>query len=130
MSVNPKIVQLTSWSTSLRLPSRGGSDDTERTKTYVIYGVDEHGEEHVYAEFDNNEDFDEWRRTDPLAHDAWSRMFRALLDNPQTRDTVIKINLQSALDSGDTGTAFRLFTALSPDERRRLLGEAKEVEDD
>jgi hypothetical protein len=52
---------------------------------------------------------------------AQSAMFDHLLSNPSTRDMVIKINLQSALEEGDEETAIKLWNALSKSAKAELM---------
>ena len=48
-------------------------------------------------------------------------MFQHLLSSPKTRDTVIKINIQAALEKGDEETAIKLWNALSESAKSELM---------
>jgi hypothetical protein len=48
-------------------------------------------------------------------------MFDHLLSDPNTRDTLIKINIQAALEKGDEDTAIRLWNALSESAKAELM---------
>ena len=48
-------------------------------------------------------------------------MFHRLLSNPKTRDNVIKINLQSALEKGEEEMAIKLWNALSAWAKAQLM---------
>ena len=128
-SNRPDIVRLTHWATTIHVPPRAKKGELS-ARGYTVYGIDEEGEEHIYAEFDGEEAFHEWMDSDPLAVEARRRMFESLLKEPTTREAVIKINLKSALDAGDDETALELFRALSPDEQQRLLGKGENATDD
>ena len=67
------------------------------------------------------EQFEKWSKTDNLWSQAQSAMFARLLSDPSTRDTVIKINIQAALEKGDEYTAIRLWNALSESAKAELM---------
>jgi len=48
-------------------------------------------------------------------------MFDCLLSDQSTRDTVIKINIQAALEKGNEDTAIRLWNALSESAKAELM---------
>jgi hypothetical protein len=73
----------------------------------------------------SDEQFKKWSKTDPLWSQAQSAMFHRLLSNPRTRDTVIKINLQSALEKGDEKTAVKFWNALSESAKAKLMSKPK-----
>jgi hypothetical protein len=52
-----------------------------------------------------SEQFEEWSKADALWNQAQSAMLGRLLSDPGTRDTVIKINIQAALEKGNEETA-------------------------
>ncbi len=89
-------------------------------ENWTIYGVDAEGNERVYAQVPY-EQFEKWSKTDHLWKQAQSTMFDRLLSDPRTRDTVIKINIQAALEKGDKDTAIRLWNALSDSAKAELM---------
>ena len=104
-------IRLTRWSVTLPLPKKG-SDNPKKDGDTTIYGVDAEGNERVYRQVPS-ERWEEWSKTDPLWNQAQKAMFQHLLSHPSTRDTVIKINIQAALEKGDEETAIKLWNALS-----------------
>jgi len=115
----PPIIRLTRWETTLSLPKKG-SKAPENDGDTTLYGVDAEGNEKVYAQIPS-EQWEEWSTTDPLWREAQSAIFQHLLSDPKTRDTVIQINLQSALEKGDKETAVKLWNALSDSAKAKLM---------
>ena len=113
------IVRLTRWSVTLSLPKKG-INDPKKDGDKTIYGVDAEGNEKVYAQVPS-EQWEEWSKTDPLWNQAQKAMFQHLLSGPKTRDTVIKINIQTALEKGDEETAIKLWNALSESAKAELM---------
>jgi hypothetical protein len=113
------IIRLTRWSVALSWPKKG-SKDTKKDGDTTIYGVDAQGNEKVYAQV-SSERWEEWSKTDPLWNQAQKVMFQHLLSNPKTRDTVIKINIQAALEKGDEETVIKLWNALSESAKAELM---------
>ena len=99
-----------------------GSKVPEKDGDTTIYGVDAEGNEKIYAQVPS-EGWEEWSKTDPLWSQAQKTMFRCLLSDPKTRDTVIKINIQAALEKGDEETAIKLWNALSESAKVELMAE-------
>jgi hypothetical protein len=112
------IVRLTRWSVTLSLPKEG-INDPKKDGDKTIYGVDAEGNEKVYAQVPS-EQWEEWSKTDLLWNQAQKVMFQHLLSDPKTRDTVIKINIQAALEKGDEETAIELWNALSESAKAEL----------
>jgi len=100
--------------------SKKSSKAPPKGENWIIYGVDIEGNERVYAQVPY-EKFEEWAKTDHLWRQAQSAMFDSLLSDPRTRDTVIKINIQAALEKGDENTAIRLWNALSESAKAELM---------
>ena len=113
------IIRLTRWSVTLPLPKKG-SNDPKKDGDTTIYGVDAEGKERVYVQLPYKQ-FKKWSKTDSLWRQAQSAMFDRLLSDPSTRDTVIKINIQAALEKGDEGAAIRLWNALSDSAKAGLM---------
>ena len=113
------IIRLTRWSVTLPLPKKGSKDPKKDGDT-TIYGVDAEGNERVYVQVPS-ERWEEWSKTDPLWNQAQSAIFDRLLSDPSTRDTVIKINIQAALEKGDEDTAIKLWNALSESAKVELM---------
>jgi hypothetical protein len=113
------IVRLTRWSMILSLPEKGINDPKKDGDT-TIYGVDAEGNEKVYAQVPS-EQWEEWSKTDPLWNQAQKAMFRHLLSDPKTRDILIKINVQEALEKGDEEMANKLWNALSDSAKAELM---------
>ena len=113
------IIRLTRFEIQIALPKKADKEFPKET-IHTFYGVDAEGNERVYAQL-SNEQFKKWSKIDPLWHQAQSAMFDHLLSNPNTRDTVIKINLQSALEEGDEETAIKLWNALSKSAKAELM---------
>ena len=119
MKQESPIIRLTRWQVEASL-SKKASKDPPKGENWTIYGVDAEGNERVYAQVPY-EQFKEWSKTDHLWSQAQSAMFDRLLSNPSTRDTVIKINIQAALEKGDEDTAIRLWNALSESAKAELM---------
>jgi hypothetical protein len=117
------IVRVTRWSVMISLPKKGNKKP-EKHGDWTIYGVDAEGQEKVYAQI-RSEEWEQWSKTDPLWKEAQSDMFDHLLSNPKTRDLVIKINIQAALEKGDEDTAIKLWNALSESAKRELIAKSK-----
>ena len=113
------IIRLTHWQVEVSLPKKS-SKEPPKGENWTIYGVDAEGNERVYAQVPN-EQFEKWSKTDHLWRQAQSAMFGRLLSDPSTRDTVIKINIQAALEKGDKDTAIRLWNALSDSAKAELM---------
>jgi hypothetical protein len=113
------IIRLTRWQLEVSLSNKP-SKDPPKGKNWTIYGVDAEGNERVYAQVPY-EQFEKWSKTDHLWSQAQSAMFDRLLSDPSTRDTVIKINIQAALEKGDEDTAIRLWNALSESAKAELM---------
>ena len=111
------IQHISRWTANIKIDS----GDTR----WTFYGVDASGAEEVYAECATNEEFERFKGADPLWKEASGAMFRRLLDDPRTRDTVLKINIRAALDKGDRSTAIELIKALSPEALAEVLKQAK-----
>ncbi len=118
---NKPIVRLTSFSVR-HTPTGWGKNASSKSPHYTVYGVDEDGLERIYAEHTTEEEHSRWMNSDPLWKEYQGAMIKRLLDNPGTRDTVLQINIQGAINKGDYETAAELFMALSPETQRRVLG--------
>jgi hypothetical protein len=81
--------------------------------------------ERIYAQHDTEEDDRAWRKTDLLWKEAQGATIRMLLDDPRTRDTVLRINIAGALRDGDSEMAAKLFMLLSPAARDELIALAE-----
>ena len=114
------IIRLTRFEIQIALPKKADKESPKET-IHTFYGVDAEGNERVYAQLQSDEQFKKWSKIDPLWHQAQSVMFDHLLSNPSTRDTVIKINLKSALEKGDEKTAVKLWNALSASAKAKLM---------
>lgn len=121
------IIRLTRFQIQIHSPKKGSKEPHEDT-IHTFYGIDAEGNERVYAQLKSDKQFKKWSKTDPLYSQAQSAMFDHLLSNPNTRDTVIQINLQSALEKGDKETAINLWNALSDAAKAELMAntEAKQ----
>jgi hypothetical protein len=117
------IIRLTRWSVTLSLPEKGRKK-TEKDGDTTVYGVDAEGNESVYAQIPSKQ-WEKWSNTDPLWSEAQKAMFQHLLSDPGTRDTVIQINLQAALEKGDKETAVKLWNALSEPAKAKLMAKPK-----
>ena len=113
------IIRVTRWSETLSLPKKGSKASKKHGDT-TVYGVDAEGNEKVYAQVPSQQ-WEKWSKTDPLWNQAQSAMFDYLLSNPKTRDFVIKLNLQAALEKGDEDTAIKLWNALSESAKAELI---------
>jgi hypothetical protein len=107
------IIRITRWSVAVSATGRGKKQSAE-TQHWTIYGVDTDGVERVYVEHASDEEHELWRISDPLWHEAQAAMIQRLLENPATRDTVLKINIKAAIDVGNLETAAELARHLSP----------------
>jgi len=112
-------MRLTHWQVEASL-SKKSSKEPSKGENWTIYGADAEGNERVYAQVPY-EQFEKWSKTDHLWRQAQSAMFDRLLSDPSTRDTVIKINIQAALEKGDEDTAIRLWNALSESAKAELM---------
>jgi hypothetical protein len=113
------IIRLTQWSVKKSFPKKG-SNVPKKFGDTTIYGVDAEGNEKVYARVPSKR-WEEWSKTDPLWNQAQSAMFDNLLSDPKTRDFVIKINIQAALEKGDEEMAIKLWNALSESAKAELM---------
>ncbi len=113
------IIRLTRWSVTLSLPKKGSKNPKKDGDT-TVYGVDAEGNERLYAQIPSKQ-WEKWSNADPLWSDAQKAMFQHLLSDPGTRDTVIQINLQAALEKGDKETAIKLWNALSESAKAELM---------
>jgi hypothetical protein len=113
------IIRLTRWQVEASL-SKKPSKEPPKGENWTIFGVDAEGNERVYAQVPY-EQFEKWSKTDHLWRQAQFAMFDCLLSDPSTRDTVIKINIQAALEKGDKDTAIRLWNALSDSAKAELM---------
>ena len=113
------IIRLTHWQVEASL-SKKSSKEPPKCENWTIYGVDAEGNERVYAQVPY-EQYEKWSKTDHLWRQAQSAMFDRLLSDPSTRDTVIKINIQAALEKGDKDTAISLWNALSDSAKAELI---------
>ena len=114
------IIRLTRFEIHITSPKKAGKEFPQKT-VHTFYGVDAQGNERVYAQLQSDAQFKKWSKIDPLWSQAQSAMFHRLLSNPRTRDTVIKINLQSALEKGEEETAVKLWNALSASAKAKLM---------
>jgi len=114
------IIRLTRFEIQITSPKMAGKELPKKT-IHTFYGVDAEGNERVYAQLQSDEQFKKWSKIDPLWSQAQSAMYHRLLSNPRTRDTVIKINLQSALEKGEDETALKLWNALSASAKAKLM---------
>ena len=113
------ILRLTRWQVEASL-SKKSSKELPKCENWTIYGVDAEGNERVYVQVPSKQ-FEKWSKTDPLWSKAREAMFQGLLADPSTRDTVIKINIQAALEKGDEETAMKLWSALSESAKAKLM---------
>ena len=113
------IIRLTRFQINITSPKKAGKELPKKT-IHTFYGVDAKGNERVYAQL-SDEQFKKWSKIDPLWSQAQSAMYHRLLSNPRTRDTVIKINLQSALEKGEEEKAIKLWNALSESAKAELM---------
>ena len=113
------IIRLTRFQIQTSMQKEGGKLPPEDT-IHTFYGVDAEGNEGVYAQFQSEKQLAKWKKTDPLWRQAQSAIFDRLLSKPSTRDTVIKINIQAALEKGDEETAIKLWNALSESAKAEL----------
>jgi hypothetical protein len=113
------IIRLTRWQVETFLPKKS-INESPKSENWTIYGVDAEGIERVYARVPN-EEFEKWSKTDHLWGRAQSAMFARLLSHPRTRDLVIKINIQAALEKGDEDIAIKLWNALSDSAKAELM---------
>ncbi len=114
------IIRLTRFQIQTSLPKKGDKETSKET-IHTFYGVDAEGNERVYEKLQSDEQFEKWSKIDPLWRQAQSTIFDRLLSNPHTRDAVIQINLQSALEKGDKETAITLWNALSDSAKEKLM---------
>ena len=117
------IIRLTRWQMEAFL-SKKSSEESPKVENWTIYGVDAEGIEGVYAQVPY-EQFEKWSKTDHLWRQAQPGMFYRLLSDPGTRDIVIKINIQAALDKGDEDTAILLWNALSDSAKAELMAKTE-----
>lgn len=117
------IIRVTRWSVKMSFPKKGIKQHDKHSDT-TIYGVDAEGNEKVYAQVPSRR-WDEWSKTDPLWIQAQSAMFDHLLSDPKTRDFVIKVNIQAALEKGDKDTAVKLWDALSESTKTELMARSE-----
>ena len=113
------IIRLTRWQVEASL-SKKSSKEPPKDENWTIYGVHTEGNERVYAHVPY-EQFEKWSKADHLWKQAQSAIFDRLLSDPRTRDTVIKINIQAALEKGDKNTAINLWNALSDSAKAELI---------
>jgi|GEM_PF-4207500 len=114
------IVRLTRFEMKISLPKKADKESPKEA-VHTFYGVDAEGNERVYAQLQSDKQFKKWSKTDPLWRQAQSAIFDGLLSNPSTRDTVIKINIQAALEKGDEKTAIKLWNSLSESTKAKLM---------
>ncbi|APH11925.1 hypothetical protein ASJ33_01530 [Dehalococcoides mccartyi] len=112
------IIRVTRWSVKMSFPKKGNKEPETHGDT-IIYGVDAEGKEKVYAEIPSIK-WEEWSKKDPLWNQAHNAMLDNLLSDPKTRDFVIQVNIQAALDDGDEEMAIRLWNALSESAKAEL----------
>jgi len=117
----PPIVRLTHWKLEATLPQKG-SKELPKDGNRTIYGVDAEGNERIYAVIPPNR-WEKWSKKDPLWIQAQSAMADHLMSNPITRDFVIMIHIQAALEKGDKKTAIKLWNNLSESARAKLIAE-------
>ncbi len=113
------IIRLTRWQAEMTLPQKA-SNDPPADGNWTIFGVDAEGNERVYVQVPSQQ-FEKWSKTDPLWSKAQAAIFQRLLSDPSTRDTLIKINIQAALEKGDEETAMKLWNALSQSTKATLM---------
>ena len=113
------IIRLTRWKVEVSV-SKKSSEEPRKVENWTIYGIDAEGNERVYAQVPH-EKLEKWSKTDRLWKQARSAIFDRLLSYPRTRDTVIKINIQAALEKGHKDTAIRLWNALSDSAKAELM---------
>jgi hypothetical protein len=114
------IIRLTRWKVEVSLSKKRPSKEHPENDNYTIYGVDAEGKERVYVQLPYKQ-FKKWSKTDSLWRQAQSAMFRCLLSDPRTRNTLIRINLRAALEKGDEDTAIRLWNAMSESDKAELM---------
>ncbi|AMU86006.1 hypothetical protein [Dehalococcoides mccartyi] len=112
------IIRVTGWSVEMPFPKKGGKKPEKHGDT-TIYGVDAEGNEKVYAQVPSQQ-WEEWSKKDPLWNKAHNAMLEHLLSDPETRDFVIQVNIQAALDDGDEEMAIRLWNTLSESAKAEL----------
>lgn len=99
-----------------------------QTRNWRVFGVDEDGVEHIYAQGATEAEHDEWARSDP----CWGAIQRAaitkLLDNPRTRDGVLREFANQAAREGDVDTALKYIDAMSWEARAKFDREVSEAE--
>ena len=118
------VIRVTRWSVKMSFPKKGSKKPETHGDT-TIFGVDAEGKEKVYAQIPS-EKWEEWSKTDPLWSQAQFAMFDSLLSDPKTRDFVIKINIQAALEKGDEETAIKLWNALSESAKAELMAKPED----
>ena len=114
------IISLTHFDILNFLPEKG-SKVPPKDNIYTFYGVDAEGNERVYALLKSEKQLAKWKKTDPLWSQAHKAIFQDLLSNPSTRDTVLKINIQAALEKGNEKRAIKLWNALSESAKAELM---------
>jgi hypothetical protein len=117
------VIRLTRWQVSISMPKKR-SKDASKDEKWTLYGVEAEGNEKVYAQIPSRR-WKKWSKTDPLWNQAQKAMIEHLLSNPKTRDTVIKINLKSALEEGDEEMAKKLWEGLSDLAKAELMAKPK-----
>lgn len=118
------IIRVTRWSVKMSFPKKG-SKKSEKHGDTTIYGADAEGNEKVYAQV-SSQRREEWSKTDPLWNQAQSAMFDHLLSDPKTRDFVININIQAALEKGDEDLAIKLWNVLSESAKAELMAKTED----
>lgn len=118
------IIRLTRFEIQVALPKKPIKEPATET-IHTFYGVDAEGNERVYAQLQSDEQFKKWSKKDPLWHKAQAVIFDRLLSDPSTRDALIKINLQSALEKGEDEMALKLWDALSESAKAELMNKPK-----
>ena len=111
---------MTRFQIQTALPNKAGNESPKET-IHTFYGVDAEGNERVYAQLQSDEQFKKWSNKDPLWRQAQFAIFNHLWSNPSTRDTLIKINLRSALEKDEDETAIKLWNALSESAKAELM---------
>ena len=114
------IIRLTRLQEEVSLSKKKSSKELPQNDNCTIYGVDAEGKERVYAQLPYKQ-FKKWSKTDSLWRQSQSAMFRCLLSDPRTRNTLIRINLRAALEKGDEDTAIKLWNALSESDKAELM---------
>lgn len=117
------VIRLTSWQVHVSLPKKR-SKGTPEDKNWTLFGVDAQGNEKVYAQIPAKQ-WKKWSEADPLWNQAQKAMIQNLLSDPKTRDMVIRINIQAALEEGDEKTAMELWKALSVLAKAELMNKSK-----